>query len=386
MRKNPFSLYDFLGFVFPGILALTLAYILSKDSSATSISAFYNVVRQISLPFSLEETVLITIAAYITGHLAAYISSVTVEKFSIWVYDYPSKYLLDRMPSRYFWRPVTDYFKTLLEVITRLERQTGRSQSQPFSSSITISTIFSLFIYSFSSSHRHIFHYMVIRMLWRILVSLMLLPISLGTLIVSRWLKLKEYLIKPLDRDLRTAVLTHTNALNSYLNTKTGKEADSHRIIYHYEYERNQAHAVKMDNYVALYGFLRACSLIFNCLFMWIFCTHALPTFKAGAPVDWPLFRLLLILGVTTYIFFLAFIKFYRRFTLESFMCLITDTSYHTQTPVEIQPLRRSRRPRRTADTAPSHDASADSPTADTDSATVGPQPEIETAVNTEEI
>lgn len=84
----------------------------------------------------------------------------------------------------------------------------------------------------------------------------------------------------------------------------------------------------KLDNYVALYGFLRAITLIANCFTLWLCLKYILPTLKIGAEVDWHLVFLLVLCVGVTYIFFMSFMKFYRRFTLESFMCLVIDSSF----------------------------------------------------------
>lgn len=91
---------------------------------------------------------------------------------------------------------------------------------------------------------------------------------------------------------------------------------DFHRVVYHCEYERQKTHAVKMDNYVALYGFLRAVALIFNCLVLYLILTIDYDAF-----IDWKLVRLLNLMLLVSYLFFMGFMKFYRQFTLESFMC-----------------------------------------------------------------
>ena len=86
MKKNPFSLFDFLGYLFPGALGLFLIYFISKVESIESITSLYNEVKTIRIPLSFEDTILMTIVSYVLGHLVAYISSLTVEQFSIWLH------------------------------------------------------------------------------------------------------------------------------------------------------------------------------------------------------------------------------------------------------------------------------------------------------------
>ena len=98
-------------------------------------------------------------------------------------------------------------------------------------------------------------------------------------------------------------------------------EIDYHRIIYHYVYEVKSAHQVKMDNYVALYDFMRSMTLIMNLTFLYAVYyinTNSVELLWIGV---WMLISTMLL----SYLFFMAFMKFYRRFTLEVMMCLVTD-------------------------------------------------------------
>ncbi len=319
MRKNPFSIHDFLGYVFPGALTLFLFYLQTQSENATRLYDYYILLGKLNYPDSLEDTIILTILSYVLGHLIAYLSSVTVERFSIWVYDYPSHYLIERMPKRHFLSPFNEYHTLIKKTWKR---------------SVLHNDNWCIRCWKYI---RIIFSYpkrlweMLGDMFWRFFFSLFLLPISLGTLIVSWMLGLKNFLVKPLDDDLRKTVRFHTKALMAFLGIKGMKrDSDFHRIIYHYEYEQMNAHSIKMDNYVALYGFIRATAFIFNILCFWILVTVGVPAIFDNS-FDSHLFLMLFVLGSISYIFFLAFMKFYRRFTLESLMSLVSDTSYYTQ-------------------------------------------------------
>lgn len=99
MRKNPFSLYDFLGYVFPGLMAIFTICFFYETKEITGVSSlFYNLldfVRSLGGENRswIEDTIILTIASYVTGHFIAYLSSLTVEQFAIWIYDYPSVFL-----------------------------------------------------------------------------------------------------------------------------------------------------------------------------------------------------------------------------------------------------------------------------------------------------
>ena len=290
MKKNPFSIYDFLGYVFPGLLTLYLIwFFVTDDKQLNGISDLTKrIIEKISvtdhhstISLAIEETIIITVGAYISGHLVAYLSSITVEQFAIWTYDYPSKFLLNDIPSNHFWNSDGD-----------LQLSLGWKR------------------------------------FWRILISIFLLPILTGTYLFGEKLQLRKFFIKKLDKSLINVIEENKNLLAKFLGIKQEDEMDFHRVIYHYEYELMSRHSQKMDNYVALYGFLRSLTLISNCTFLWILFHYGILSIGRYPDINGGLFLLLFILWIITYILFMAFMKFYRRFTLESLMCLVTDISY----------------------------------------------------------
>lgn len=310
MKKNPFSLYDFLGYVFPGAMAIFFiilfwwmaTYYNDSGLSVEKFKLFFKHIQTTKLLDAIEGTIALTIASYMMGHFVAYFSSMTVEKFSIWVYGYPSRFLIENVPWYNFW-----IISDGSGVIKSLE-------------------------------------------IWliRILIAILLLPITIMTLIFSGFLRLGNFFTKKLDDMLIGAITQSRNFLMKYLHIKDindeesqneWSKSDYHRIIYHYEYEHMNAHAAKMDNYVALYGFLRSVTFIFNCILLWILIYYVFGSFKLGGEVDAPLVWFIIALGLVTYVFFMSFMKFYRRFTLESFMCLIIDTRYMTTQAVDLSNL-----------------------------------------------
>lgn len=167
---------------------------------------------------------------------------------------------------------------------------------------------------------------------------MILFPISVATFLIGRCLKVKYFFVKKLDFQLIEAIETNQRMLADYLGIKRNEAVnmDFHRVIYHYEYERQERHHTKMDNYVALYGFLRAMALISNCAYIFVLVRYGILTIGDGTEINWFLIILLVGMWFVTYIFFMGFMKFYRRFTLECFMCLITDTSYKITQAVAI--------------------------------------------------
>ena len=88
INQNPFSLYDFLGYLIPGIFCLLGGiYIYSPDL------LWMNII--INDGYNLVMYIVTVIICYCLGHILSYLSSITVEKYSIWTLGYPSRYLLN---------------------------------------------------------------------------------------------------------------------------------------------------------------------------------------------------------------------------------------------------------------------------------------------------
>lgn len=347
-NKNPFSTFDFLGYFFPGALFVSLMYILTKGIADKSV--FMDVIPQamVFLKSFVSSHMgvgvfLFVLFSYITGHLLAYVSSITVELFYTWYYGYPTNYLL---------------------------KSKGNYKHQYLLNSKLGFT----------------------GMLGHLLVSLFLLPILMGHFFCERLLRMNSFIGRNLDDKLISSISGKVKqvCLKIGYNDASVTDADVHRVVMHYVYEHCQMHQVKFDNYVALYGLLRSVSFIFCLASFWqvimlflqhqpaewscvlyyltaaILCSFVLIIvllvcankaenvekcekrccwgenvlmFTVGSvalflviyfilipPYDKEYSDILLLcfLLIAAYISYLGFAKFYRRFTLENYMALLT--------------------------------------------------------------
>lgn len=98
MSKNPFSIYDFMGYLFPGLfLLIILVYVRNENFDISNIFRFktlMEIVGEDKSTFDLDKSILIIILGYITGHFVSYSSSLTIETFDNNIFGYPSDYLL----------------------------------------------------------------------------------------------------------------------------------------------------------------------------------------------------------------------------------------------------------------------------------------------------
>lgn len=273
MKQHPFSLYDFLGYFTPGAILLYLIFIIdaSKQLDSITIEGVLNLLPSLKI----ESFILGLILSYSLGHLLSFFSSITVEKYAIWRYGFPSRYLLSMPVSRY-----RDHFKS--------------------------------------------FH----GIFWGTMTFIILLPTTILDFILGLWFGFKQFYVRPVDSELSKVILFKVNQLVEKLGITEvngfqkggGTNSDFFRIVQHYTYDHSKCHQSKFSNYVALYGFLRTMTLIVNVL-SWYFVVHTIIT------NDFQLhfFITILITSIISYTFFMAYMKFYRRYTLEGFMVLVID-------------------------------------------------------------
>lgn len=275
-KQNPFSVYDFLGYLVPGSIFLYSLLVLKylKTHEKFLVDKFIEEMSSVKW----EGWLFFIILSYICGHLLNFLSSVTIEKYANWKYGYPSKYLLG-IDTRGYWRSV-DHWKEYI---------------------------------------------------WRIGMLFLLFPVIFLDFIFGNLLRFKQFYQKDLDEMLKRLIFFKINKLFEKIGfdnvedyqefeNGNGNEYDFHRVVTHYAYENSKNHQTKMSNYVALYGFLRTLCMIFNFISIYYF----LRTVKYSV-LNFKTTIIFIILSLLSYVSFMAFMKFYRRFSLEGFMVITID-------------------------------------------------------------
>jgi hypothetical protein len=269
-KQNPFSLYDFLGYFTPGAVFLYglvavanrfFGYKLHESFTTQGFNAG-------------ETTVALVLLAYILGHSLSFLSSVIVEKFSIWMHGYPSKYLLNSKHCGYLKNKGKDGIEEDLDCMPKAIRG---------------------------------------------LVWLFMLPVAVLDKVLGDWLNARNVYVKVLDDGLSQIILK-SEALLADKSDLHELPDDFFRFVTHYALVNSEHHITSLKNYVALYGFTRTmtflCILAFwGSLFVVSFSGSESNVMKTILVVSIPF----------SYIYYMAFNKFNRRFTLEAFMALAVN-------------------------------------------------------------
>lgn len=269
VKQNPFSIYDFLGYLTPGAVLL-YGVLFMMGHMHTNTFDLASIISQLSFE-KAEIYIPFILASYIAGHFLSFLSSITVERYSIWAHGYPSKYLLGISKSDYF--PLHDRARRSMRFVTGV-----------------------------------------------LLTPISVLDWALGEKLGMRDLyakKLDQYLIDILRKKLYGLIIHHMGVFPNKDKHGTAEEVDLFRFAYHFAVENAPSHLPKMQNYVALYGFLRTLTFILLLIY-WGLWWH---TMSGVIPISTGI-NLMCISAALTYLMFMAFVKFYRRFTLEALMAM----------------------------------------------------------------
>jgi len=288
MEKNPFSLFDFLGYFIPGSFALFLVYFLQNQDGLQFYFRRGNI-ETLKTDISIIYMTFFIILAYTLGHILSFLSTLTIENFTIWKFGYPSKNLLGiYSTNRYFQRkcrypPAVDWIPTILSFILRL------------------------------------------------LLGAFLAPISLSSISIGKMLDLNrsvytKKLGEPYVSLIKTKIIDRFRLLDPTL-TIDFTNHDYNKLLIHHSYDVNASHQSKLMNYVALYGFLRVTCFILNILTLYMLlyiCWHFPEEFTIELHKSLSAeFVIFLVSGFMTYVCYLGYLKFYRRYSQENLMIML---------------------------------------------------------------
>ena len=292
-----------MGYLFPGIIVLFFIQLIWDGNENSiynilNIENFEGITKKVNNSINIEISVICIVLAYIIGHIIAYMSSVTIEYFANKTFGYPSEYLMD------------DNDKSWGKLILRYFFNLDNDELE------------------FHERIKYIMSQVICgRFVWRFLIGVVLFPLTFMTFVLGSLFGINRFITRSLDDYLIIGIKNKYSDLISKIgiNHSTDElKCDYHRVIMHYVYYNLPVCQNKIDNYISLYGFLRSICLILNGMFLFV-SIKIIPTLDIYAPFDEKKVWTWSILFVLSYISFLAFMKFYRRFTLENYMIMLTE-------------------------------------------------------------
>ncbi|EHF0799912.1 hypothetical protein E5101_21450 [Shigella flexneri] len=276
MNQNPFSFYDFLGNLIPGGFFILLMYFCGLTFDLDIVIDLTELLRGQSQIFGILNYGSIVIISYIAGHFISITSAFFIEKYMNEELQYPSEYLFNKL---------SDDKKN---VLTPSSDKQNEDTKRKIKYCIIKVMLFPIIPWDYATQK---------------LCYSQSLPFQLAN---TTWLMIKEGYEKKFRID------------DKLLNIRTGLHDDLFRLAYHYVYEFSNQHQTKIQNYVALYGFCRNICLVFVITFWISFLTLIYRAIEGGAVSYISISTLLSFFFV--YVFYVGFVKFYRRYTLEVLM------------------------------------------------------------------
>ncbi|EOV9996778.1 hypothetical protein ACOSVB_003000, partial [Escherichia coli] len=276
MNQNPFSFYDFLGYLIPGGFFILLMYFCGLTFDLDIVIDLTELLRGQSQIFGILNYGSIVIISYIAGHFISITSAFFIEKYMNEELQYPSEYLFNKL---------SDDKKN---VLTPSSDKQNEDTKRKIKYCIIKVMLFPIIPWDYATQK---------------LCYSQSLPFQLAN---TTWLMIKEGYEKKFRID------------DKLLNIRTGLHDDLFRLAYHYVYEFSNQHQTKIQNYVALYGFCRNICLVFVITFWISFLTLIYRAIEGGAVSYISISTLLSFFFV--YVFYVGFVKFYRRYTLEVLM------------------------------------------------------------------
>ncbi|MBC7847838.1 MAG: hypothetical protein H7Y10_15260 [Flavobacterium sp.] len=286
MEKNPFSLFDFLGYFIPGAFGLFLFYFLQNNAGLEYYFEVDNI-KNLNTDISFLYITFFVILSYTLGHILSFLSTLTIENFAVWMLGYPSKNLLGIYGTE-------KYFEKKYKNLNINKKATYLSYSLRFL----------LFIF---------------------LAPISFLSITIGEVLDLNNSVYKKSLKEPYISLIKTKIEGLFRGLDNNLQIDLIKH-DYNKLLIHHSYNINVPHQPKLMNYVSLYGFLRVISFLLNLLSIFML----LKIFLFNENLNINIFEefniesiILFISSFLTYITYLGYLKFYRRYTQENLMILL---------------------------------------------------------------
>jgi hypothetical protein len=279
MEKGPFSLYDFIGYFIPGALVLYLVFFWIDVDPKYFSDKFYLNNEKKNSEIPLYMITFYVIIAYCLGHFLSFFSTLTVEKYTVRFYGYPSRNLL----------AINEEKRTTIGMSAITRENIIKNFSLIF---ILPLIIFDSILYILKYKHKYL-----------------------------------EQIFKPYRELISNKINKVFRRIGYVGNVVDISDNNYHQFLIHYNYEYTQEHSFKLMNYVAIYGFLRVITLISSTYLYYLifyFCINYSIELSFEALIGaFIIFGKLFFFGLITFIFYLGYLKFYKRYTLENLMLVL---------------------------------------------------------------
>lgn len=281
IKEKPFSVYDFLGYLIPGYL-LHYGYLLLFNNPLCELN---KITENINNGNEILYYIQLLIVFYISGHIVSYLSSATIEKYLFKIFGSPADNFIGYTNKN---RCIC-----LIDIIVIV-----------FLLPISAIDCVRKFIFSINKPHSNHLD---------------------ETLQKCAKKKLKDFLISEIN-------LCDPKIINN-IDGVVHPNINYFSSAYYYVIENYPEHLQRINNYVALYGFLRSVTFVLV-LFSWSFLINSRIFYEVSTINGKALFGSFEF-SILSYITYLAYVKFHRRFSEHVVMgiCVNYKKNHLTKQP-----------------------------------------------------
>jgi hypothetical protein len=280
VERLPFTVYDVLGYLFPGLLLLVGVSLIAEH---VFLIAIFDTVKSLDTPKLVFVSIFSFISAYSIGHAVGLMSSVTLEKLVTTFVAYPSEFLL----SEYAYKGAKESYNK--KIIRRIVLQHANGNWRSFAVAIVRILFFPLVIILYIVTFSGFIFHMVKRL-------------------DNKPVQLLDKRFSAIFADDRTRL--------------AGREWFS--LVEYIVWHHSPGGAPRMYNYLTIYGFCRNSSFVFYVLGVILLYAVMRQFFTYGAPVThWmEVWVAVFCLSMSAVLLF-GFMKFYRRYSYEAISSFI---------------------------------------------------------------
>lgn len=282
VERLPFTVYDVVGYFFPGLIAVIGLVFLAEAAGAIEL---INKIETAGTRLIVVAGLFLFVFAYALGHVISLIAALTIEKLVTTFVGYPSQYLIPNRDTDYSFPDERDVGSKIKAAIDAIRMKQGKSWSVK-------------------------------------LVRFFIFPLYWSLLIVNR-LGLMLHMVKRLEKQPKKIFDERfERAFGAGRDTLNGKEWFS--LVESAIWCHSPGGAARMYNYLTIYGFCRNISLVSYFLSVvaigiasWMIIQNGFSLFVNVKFLSLFIFIPFCGLFLSAILMF-GFLKFYRRYSYEA--------------------------------------------------------------------
>lgn len=331
-EQGLFSFHDFCGYLFPGMFCALSFYFIFNTPCSLEDQSFH-------ILADCQKSIIAIVICYLLGHLLSFLSSITIEKYSIWTLGYPSSYLFNKKIYGFF------------EVVCRKKRNTIKHEIRKIRN-INIDKIKTQKKddIRLKKDKRKIFRKAKSQCFWRIIIKLivcvLLFPIVLFDINTRYFFYLSDQYARRFSKELisilenkYTAFLKDQFPIHDNIFDPSLIDKNYFKLVSHFAMNNLSDYHCKMINrYKSIYLFIRTTTFVSIITFWSIFLKIAFDKTIIFSMILLWYYIALVVSAIICFLLYLDFNKFYRKYSVEIILSLSSCNNKKSNAAAVVTP------------------------------------------------